>query len=46
MIHVGVPECIRGRLWLKLLEIEQAKAVYSEGLYAKLCDFDNEEASE
>jgi len=44
MVHVGVPECIRGRLWIKLLEIEQAKAVHSEGLYEKLCDFDNEEA--
>mmetsp|Transcript_30001 Transcript_30001/g.39860 ORF Transcript_30001/g.39860 Transcript_30001/m.39860 type:complete len:148 (+) Transcript_30001:152-595(+) len=45
MIHIGVPECIRGRLWIKLLEIEQAKSVHSDGLYAKLCDFDNEEAS-
>lgn len=46
MIHVGVPECIRGRLWIKLLEIEQAKAVHSDNLYEKLCDFDNDEAEE
>ena len=44
MIHVGVPECIRGRLWMKLLEIDEVKALHSEGLYQKLSEFENEEA--
>ena len=44
MLNIGVPEHIRGRLWAKLLEIEHTAAIYSDDLYAKLCNFSNEEA--
>ena len=30
---------------MKLLDIDQAMAVHSEGLYQKLCEFDNEDAT-
>lgn len=44
IIHEGVPDELRGQLWIKLLDIGQAISVHSENLYDKLCDFDNEEA--
>ena len=44
MINEGVPEELRGRLWSKLLEIDQAVAIHSDNLFEKLTDFDNEEA--
>jgi len=39
-----VPEELRGRLWIKLLEIDMAVADYSNNLYEKLKDFPNHEA--
>ena len=44
IVNQGVPDEIRGQLWVKLLDIDQAEAVYSGNLYANLCQFTNEEA--
>lgn len=43
--HKGAPDQIRGRLWTKLLDIDQAMLVHADNLYSKLIEFDNEEVS-
>lgn len=44
IINKGIPDELRGQLWIKLLEIDQAIAVHSDNLYEKLTDFTNDEA--
>ena len=41
-----MPDTFRGRLWIKLLEIDGAMAVHSDRMYWKLIDFDNDEAED
>ena len=42
----GIPEEYRGRIWIKLLEIDSAREQYQANFYSKLCVVRNEEMSE
>lgn len=45
MLHQGIPDSLRGKVWLKLFNVEALKAKHSRQLYSKLCEFPNEKAS-
>jgi hypothetical protein len=39
-----MPKRLRGKLWVKLFDTEQAQEVHSPHMYSKLLEFSNEEA--
>lgn len=41
-IHHGVPDGVRGRIWVKLLDIDSVRSQHANNMYRKLCDFPNE----
>lgn len=43
IVHQGVPEALRGKLWAKLLKATEMSAGHSHNLYSKLTEFPNEE---
>ena len=43
IVHQGVPEQLRGKLWAKLLKCQESASGHSFNLYSKLTEFKNEE---
>ena len=41
----GIPDSFRGRIWLKILDIDNAKEQHPANLYPKLCELRNNNAS-
>ena len=44
MAHQGIPDAVRGIIWMKVFDIESAKVEHSNHLYSKLCEFPNDKA--
>ena len=44
MAHQGIPDTIRGMIWVKVFDIDSAKIEHSNILYSKLCEFPNDKA--
>lgn len=43
IVHEGVPEHMRGKLWLKLLRAKETSSGHAFDIYSKLTEFPNEE---
>ncbi len=42
MCHAGIPDEVRGEIWLKLFDVDQARAKFESNFYSKLCEVPND----
>ena len=44
MGYHGIPDGLRGKIWVKLLNIETVRSNHASTMYHKLCEFPNMKA--
>ena len=42
MCHAGIPDDVRGQVWLKLFDVESVRSQFESNFYSKLCEVPND----